>query len=235
RGNSYEMIAPAIQSDECKFRVTSTDGKIIAESELFKIGNPTGSIIFPKGGEVLCANSTYAVKWNASYVNKIILEYSTDNGASWRKVSLGSLGAKTGSYLWRVPSRISSECLIRIRPTFNENEIARSDSLFSIDSCQTIGGVISENSNSKDYIRNIEYIPDDNELVLEFGNLEELKNPKLVIYDLLGQVIYSEKIYYNINSNNRKSIKISSTSQGILFVILNFEGGSKFVTTVIVR
>lgn len=235
RGNSYEMIAPAIQSDECKFRVTSTDGKIIAESELFKIGNPTGSIIFPKGGEALCANSTYAVKWNASYVNKIILEYSTDNGASWRKVSLGSLGAKTGSYLWRVPSRISSECLVRIRPTFNENEIARSDSLFSIDSCQTIGGVISENSNSKDYIRNIEYIPDDNELVVEFGNLEELKNPKLVIYDLLGQVIYSEKIYYNINSNNRKSIKISNTSQGILFVILNFEGGSKFVTTVIVR
>ncbi|MEJ5285789.1 MAG: hypothetical protein CH6_3075 [Candidatus Kapaibacterium sp.] len=235
KGNSYEMIAPAIQSDECKFRVTSTDGKIIAESELFKIGNPTGSIIFPKGGEALCANSTYAVKWNASYVNKIILEYSTDNGASWRKVSLGSLGAKTGSYLWRVPSRISSECLVRIRPTFNENEIARSDSLFSIDSCQTIGGVISENSNSKDYIRNIEYIPDDNELILEFGNLEELKNPKLLIYDLLGQVIYSEKIYYNINSNNRKSIKISSISQGILFVILNFEGGSKFVTTVIVR
>ncbi|MGB9770645.1 MAG: M12 family metallo-peptidase [Candidatus Kapaibacteriota bacterium] len=232
---TYEFAAPQIQSDRCKFKVSSTDGRIVAESNIFKIGNPVGKIIFPNGGEVLCISNYYAIKWTASYINKITIEYSTDEGNSWRKASLGNLEAKLGTYLWRVPNRLSQKCLVRIKPTFNEEVIATSDSTFSIDSCQIIGGVLSDNQSTFEYIKNIEFDQDEKELTLEFRNVENLVRANLFIYDFLGRVVYTESLSNNTFTNNRKNIKLSGLAQGILFVILNFEGGSQLVSTIIVR
>lgn len=233
--NFYELVAPNIQSDQCKIKVTSSDGKIVAESNLFKIGKPIAKIIFPNGGEMLCVNSYYQLKWNASYINKIILEYSTDKGSTWRKASLGNLDAKLGAFLWRVPNRVSEQCLVRIRPTFNEETIATSDSTFTIDSCQAIGGVVGNDPTNQEFIRNIEYNSNESELIVEFGNLDKVARPKLLIYDFLGRILHSESLSNNTISNNKKTIKLFGISQGILFVILNFEGGSKLISTVIVR
>jgi len=234
-GNYYELIAPQIQSDECKFKVTSIDGKIVSESAKFKVGTPICTITFPTGGEVFCVNSTYSIKWMASYINKIVLEYSTDNGDSWKKVSLGNLDAKLGAYLWKVPNRISKECLIRIRPTFTENAIAVTPATFEIDTCQTIGGVVNEQDTEGKVIRNIEWNPDENELLVEFEDIENLSNPSLLIYDVLGRMKYFEVLNSNTISNKRTSLKLSGVSEGILFVILKFDGGSRIVSTVIIR
>lgn len=233
--NFVEFTAPDVKSDNCIFKVTSKDGKIVAESPMFKIGTPSGVVLFPKGGEVFCANASYTIKWNASYINKIVLEYSTDLGISWRKVSLANLDAKLGSYIWKVPNRFSSQCLIRIRPTFNENTISVSDSVFSIDSCQVIGGVIGNHKSSMEIIKNCNFNSDKNELVIEFENLERISNPFISIFDVMGRTLYSESLNSNTINNNIKIIKISNVAKGILFVILNFEGGSKLISTVVAQ
>ncbi|MCX7908252.1 MAG: M12 family metallo-peptidase [Ignavibacteria bacterium] len=231
----YEFVAPELQSDQCKFKITSSDGRIVSESPIFKIGHPIGEITFPKGGEVFCVNAAYTIRWNTSYINKIILEYSTDNGKNWRKVSLGNLDAKIGSYIWKVPNRISNECLVRIRPTFSEQIISTSDSTFSIDSCQVIGGVLNEKSFKNEFIKNVEYNTEDNELSLELTNIEKLISPRLIIVDVLGRTLYSELLNSNTITNNNKTIKLSKVSQGLLFIILNFEGGSNLVSTFIIK
>lgn len=231
----FEFIVPEIQSDECKFKVTSTDGKIISESPLFKVGYPKGVILYPKGGELFCVNAAYTIRWNASYINKIVLEYSTDLGKSWRKLSLANLDAKLGAYVWKVPNRVSNECLIRIRSTFSEEALAISDSTFSIDTCQVIGGVIGEDVFANEIIKNIEFNSDVNELTIEFANIDKLLNPKILAYDILGNVVFTEPLFNNTINNNVKTIKLPNFSQGLLFVILNFDGGSKFVSTIIIR
>ncbi len=234
-GSYYEMVAPEIQSDQCKFRVTSNDGKIVAESPTFKIGVPSGEIVYPKGGEMLCIGASYTVRWNASYINKVNLEYSTDNGANWRKLALGNLDAKMGAFVWKVPNKISNLCLVRIKPTFNETTLAKSESNFAIDSCQAVGDVPPTNYATKDYIFNVNSNPPDNTITFEVGNLEILHNPKVVLYDFLGRQIFSESLNNIPSNNNLKIIKLNSISQGILFLILHFDGGSSLVSTVLLR
>lgn len=233
--NYYELIAPPINSDECKFKVTSLDGKIVAESPIFKIGNPTGSIIFPNGGEVFCIGAAYAIKWTAKYLNKIVLEYSVDNGNSWKKVTLGNLDARLGSFVWKVPSRITNECLIRIRPTFTDVSVDVSDSLFAIDSCQAIGGIGEKDYQVDDFVKNIEFKPDENLLLLEFSNIESLPSTQLYILDVLGNTIYSESINENSLDNKLKAVKLSSIAQGVVFVVLYFDGQVKIISTVIIK
>ncbi len=233
--NYYELIAPSINSDECKFKVTSLDGKIVAESPLFKIGNPTGSIIFPNGGEVFCMGAAYAIKWTTKYVNKIVLEYSVDNGKSWKRITLGNLDAKIGKYVWKVPNKTSNECLVRIKPTFTDVSIDVSDNVFVIDSCQAIGGIVDKNFSVNELVKNVEYKTDENLLRIEFANTEFLPSTPMYISDVLGNIIYSETLNPNSLENNCKTIKLSNIVQGVFFVILNFDGRIKTFSTVIIK
>jgi len=231
----YEMTAPQIQSDECKFRVKSKDGKIVSESPIFKIGVPNGKIIYPKGGEVMCVGAGYTVKWESSYINKIQLEYSTDEGANWRKLALGNIDAKLGAFVWKIPNKISNRCLVRIKPTFSETTLARSDSVFSIDSCQAVGEVPFEDLATNGYIFNVKFNPVDNEITFEVDNSLLPKNPRISIYDLLGRQIFADYLSNIPFSNNLRVIKLNNAYQGILFLILQFDEGRYVGTTILIR
>lgn len=233
-GNQYNFVAPAIQSDLCKFRVKSTDGITVAESQVFRIGVPLGDITFPDGGEKLCALSSYRVTWNASYVNKVFLEYSTDNGNSWRKIALGSLDAKVGQYLWKVPERVSEQCLVRIRPTFKDVTISRSDAVFTIDTCQAIGAVEDE-SRSPLHIKNLFYRADDNTLSFELISDFDLANATIKIVDILGRVLYFESIHSNSTQSERYKIENLHFSQGVYFIMIQKGQSIESVPFIVVR
>ncbi len=230
----YEFSAPEIQSDMCKFRIKSSDGAIVAESPVFKIGIPAGDIIYPDGGEKLCVSSSYRITWNASYVNKIFLEYSTDNGASWRKISLGTLNAKLSQYLWKVPERISNQCLIRIRPSYKDVAFAQSESVFSIDTCQTIGAVENESSSSLN-IKNLFYQSDNNVLRFEFNANFGFVNATIKIMDILGRVLYSETVGLNTQQNNQYKIENLHFVQGIYFMWLQVGQSTESIPFIVVR
>ncbi len=232
--NQYDFIAPTIQSDLCKFRVKSTDGITVAESPVFRIGAPQGDIIFPDGGEKLCASSSYRIIWDASYVNKVFLEYSTDNGNSWRKISLGGLDAKARQHLWKVPERVSNQCLVRIRPTFKDITIARSNAVFTIDTCQSIGAVEDESFSSL-HIKNLLYRADNNSLSFEITSDLDLAGATIKIVDILGRVLYSDAVYPDSIQEERYKIENLYFGQGVYFVVIQKGQLVESVPFVVVR
>jgi hypothetical protein len=88
------------------------------------------SLLAPNGGEVITADSSYPVTWsNTGDINDVLIEYSTDNGATWVSVDTAS---NTGLYNWLVPAKDSNQCLVRISDSSNLNISDTSNAVFTL-------------------------------------------------------------------------------------------------------
>jgi hypothetical protein len=58
------------------------------------------------------------------------LEYSTDNGATWRTINTSV--TNDGNYAWQVPNTLSSNSKIKITDTANPNAFTMTNANFSI-------------------------------------------------------------------------------------------------------
>lgn len=99
---------------------------------------PKITVTYPNGGEVLKADTTVLIAWNAERLNgNISVQYSVDNGGTWMTIAnrQGRNGTDTAS--WRVPNSPTTEALVRVgsatitRDTSNATFtiLARPDSL----------------------------------------------------------------------------------------------------------
>ncbi len=88
----------------------------------------------PEGGEEWCVESTYAITWDCCDIYNVKIEYSTNAGTSWMTVT-SSTPCATGSYSWTIPNTPSTNCLVRICDTVDNNPCDQSDSSFTIDTC----------------------------------------------------------------------------------------------------
>jgi len=71
------------------------------------------TLLAPNGGEKLEAGSLRPITWNGGErVKDVKLEYSTDNGTTYRTIV--ERFANVGTYPWRVPEELSGSCLVRI-------------------------------------------------------------------------------------------------------------------------
>jgi hypothetical protein len=69
-------------------------------------------LITPNGGETFIVDSTALIQWHSQNLDdSVILEYSIDNGYSWKTITDG---ATNGSFLWKTPFVLSNRCLIRV-------------------------------------------------------------------------------------------------------------------------
>jgi hypothetical protein len=74
----------------------------------------TLTILTPKCGENIPSDSKYIIKWRApSQAVNFALEYSTNNGATWKKIASNVTGT---SYNWRVPKprENCTRCFIKV-------------------------------------------------------------------------------------------------------------------------
>jgi RHS repeat-associated protein len=70
----------------------------------------------PNGGEEIEAASLQSITWTGNgAANSVKIEYSTDNGTTYRTIA--ERAPNVGSYSWLVPKYISPSCLIRISDT----------------------------------------------------------------------------------------------------------------------
>lgn len=83
------------------------------------------------GGEKLFGNNKSTITWNATSIQKIKIEYSTDNGKSWTIVQ-SDIDASTQLYEWNVPAIQSLSCLLKISDANDPSIHATSSSPFSI-------------------------------------------------------------------------------------------------------
>jgi photosystem II stability/assembly factor-like uncharacterized protein len=88
-------------------------------------------LISPNGGEVWRPGSSRPIQWTSAGIDSVKLEYSTDNGSSWI-VIVTSAPEAMGSYLWTVPSTLSTTCRVRISDCFNGAVTDMSNAMFSI-------------------------------------------------------------------------------------------------------
>ena len=69
-------------------------------------------LLHPNGGEVFVAGSDTVITWEGvAPPDPVRLEYSIDNGATWRRIAENVTGL---SYTWRVPATPSEYCLARV-------------------------------------------------------------------------------------------------------------------------
>ncbi|MDX9757905.1 MAG: SUMF1/EgtB/PvdO family nonheme iron enzyme [Bacteroidota bacterium] len=69
-------------------------------------------LLHPNGGEVFVAGSDTVITWEGvAPTDPVRLEYSTNNGVTWKMIANNVTGL---SYTWRVPNTPSDECLARV-------------------------------------------------------------------------------------------------------------------------
>lgn len=229
KGNSIQWIAPNIESDSCLIQVKSPDGEVVARSKIFKIGQPYVEILFPTGGERLCRNSYYNVRWSSKYIHRIVLEYSTDGGTNWRRIALAPVLAKSSQFLWRTPKVTSENCVVRVKSTISNDPLTQLDSTFAIDSCDIIGSVEPiQNENEYFSVENLHF--DLSNSTLNF-NVILRKNQKVIfieLIDLYGRSLYSQEISSDGLIQMPLSIPLHDFAQGMVF--LNLKGKESFIS-----
>lgn len=130
-----------IPSTQCRVKVTSTSITSITDisDANFTILPPASSITVtaPNGGEYYGVNTNQTITWNNSNLpagNKVNIEYSIDNGASWTTLASSyTSGAFNGSYNWTgIPATPSTLCLVRVSDATNTAYFDQSNNLFNI-------------------------------------------------------------------------------------------------------
>src|ERR1041385_8067268 len=89
----------------------STFGNGVYERKLFR--TPTLALTYPNGGEILVADRTVNVKWTQSYLDRVKLEFTSDNGLNWSLIA-DSIPASSVYYSWSVPAIATSQASLRI-------------------------------------------------------------------------------------------------------------------------
>ncbi|MFN4234777.1 MAG: YCF48-related protein [Bacteroidia bacterium] len=100
----------------------------------FTTANPTITVTYPNGGEILTGGSYVNITWTHSQTsNNFNLYYSTNNGGSWNTISTYVYTANpNATFSWIVPNITSSNCLIRIVDAYNSSVADTSNATFSI-------------------------------------------------------------------------------------------------------
>lgn len=130
---SYAWLIPDENSEYCRIKIVDNSNPIYRDSTSynFKIYPSRFAIVFPNGGEYLDAQTNYSITWNTnSYLSRVNLDYSTDNGSTWS--SIGSYISNVGSYSWTSPNITTSDARIRVSNYWDNTDFDISDSTFNI-------------------------------------------------------------------------------------------------------
>ncbi|HEX2869111.1 MAG TPA: Ser-Thr-rich GPI-anchored membrane family protein [Ignavibacteriales bacterium] len=90
----------------------------------------TLTVTSPKAGDSWPAGKFLDINWDSQNVDNVSISYSSDNGATWNLVT-SSTPASYGSYIWTVPTDVSSQYKIRIADAVNDSVNALSG-IFSV-------------------------------------------------------------------------------------------------------
>jgi hypothetical protein len=120
----YEWTIPAYPAaaSNCRIRVSAVDSgkKVITsdQSSNFTINlptpKPTVAILAPLAGIKYYIDDTLLIKWSTtgSGIAKVDLQYSNDNGTTWKNIATGQ--ANDGQHSWKVPGPASDKCFLKV-------------------------------------------------------------------------------------------------------------------------
>lgn len=132
----YQWTIPNTPSANCQVRVTGWLGTNDMSDGDFAISTIT--VLSPNGGESLCVDSTYNIRWNSNFfVDNVKLEYTTTSGGTctggtW--LTIINSTENDGIYQWTIPNTPSTNCKVRVSDAFDGDPCDVSDAAFTIGS-----------------------------------------------------------------------------------------------------
>ncbi|MBW1809037.1 MAG: hypothetical protein JRJ87_12655 [Deltaproteobacteria bacterium] len=109
---------------EYTLRLSADDGALQAFDEVLITveDQPAIQIQAPNGGEVWEVGSTQQIRWTTVILTDIQIDYSTDDGQTWKNIAgtVDTTKPDWGNYSWQVPDEPSSLCLMKITGYFGE-------------------------------------------------------------------------------------------------------------------
>jgi RHS repeat-associated protein len=129
---SYSWTVPETPSQNCRVRVSETDGapSDVSNNVFTIVLIPKITVTAPNGGENLEVGSTYNIAWiSVGVVGNVKIDYSFNSGTSWATIIAST--ANDGSYSWTIPDTVSNNCLVRVSE-LDGDPLDVSDSVFSI-------------------------------------------------------------------------------------------------------
>lgn len=130
---TYSWTVPNVNSTLCKIRITNTANTSlydVSDSVFVITASPTLTLTSPNGSETWRAGTTQSILWTSTNVDSVKLEYSINNGVSWRIIS--NAVPSTGQYIWQVPSESSYQCRVKVTDTSNNEVTDISNNYFTI-------------------------------------------------------------------------------------------------------
>jgi hypothetical protein len=125
---SFNWLVPAnlTASSKVMIRVydVSKDCNIDYSDAFFNINNnPQITITAPANGASLYVGRAYNIVWTAFKLptNSVIIDYSTDNGTTWKAIADSTYSGSTGyQYSWTVPNEVTTQGILRVSATRNK-------------------------------------------------------------------------------------------------------------------
>jgi len=106
-------------------------------------GAQTLTVTSPDGGEIWQAQSEQMITWaSGGLISEVDIQYSTNGGGSW--TTIASSVSNDGSHPWTIPNVSSSNCLVKVSDSADDDPWDQSDAAFTIEPLPTIT-VISPN------------------------------------------------------------------------------------------
>jgi len=130
---TYNWEVPVVESKECKIRIVDVEDASHADTSnaVFEIYNPKLTVTSPNGGEIWRASTSHQITWTGSEISKIKIEYSANDGFTWKIIS-DSVDAATGSINWNIPAERTSKAKVRVTDVALASTADTSDKSFTI-------------------------------------------------------------------------------------------------------
>jgi hypothetical protein len=141
---------PASSSTNCRIKISDAEDNFPYDfsNAVFTIApEPEITVISPNGGESLRSGSNTSIKWTSTNISDVKLEYTTNNGASWKTITNST--PSDGIFEWDVDSINSNLCRIKISDVQDSQPSDISDNNFAITN-QVVQSLILLNPNGSE-------------------------------------------------------------------------------------
>ncbi|MBU0560812.1 MAG: GPI anchored serine-threonine rich family protein, partial [Bacteroidetes bacterium] len=134
---SYSWTVPDISSSTGKVRIYDSFGSSISDVSETDFSIARIKVTSPNGGEGFLIGSNQKIKWTASLVDNVKIDYSLDNGTTWINIQNG-VAASADSITWITPAVATSTGLVRVSDINNSNHSDKSDANFKIANIEVV-------------------------------------------------------------------------------------------------
>ena len=129
----YNWTIPSLTSNECRVKLVD---KLFPDffdlsDTTFSIIQPSITVLSPNGGEKWMAKTKNDITWSSSFVSKVNIDFSTDNGKTWYYID-ENIAAENRKYTWPTLDVVGDKFRIRISDSADMQVFSMSEKPFLI-------------------------------------------------------------------------------------------------------